>query len=945
MIKTFTTVLLALGLAFLCLPAAAQEVEPNNTTATAQPLDLGEAMTGQVTALDDADYFAVELAAGAYRIEFEYPGADPAPRDWWTVRDANGDEIEEFYCYYPNGLHTMLFKVCETGTFYVHVSANRTFNTLTGANYRFLLQPDTEDPAECNDIPRTARILDAPSTLTGKIIVPGDVDFIRINNAAPGLFLASVNVPAGGPDFALTLYANPNQTPLASANGGSLETGLPAAGTYYLRIAYQNPDTSSFQPYIASIAYLTAASCDITLDATAIQTTAPECGQPNGGIAIPTPTSGVAPFLYSINGGETLPSGTFTNLEGGSYTIAVVDAEGCTYEDTIDLACVDCQDAVAGISFTYDSFGFVNFIGVVQNGTITGWNFGDGGSSTEASPTYQYMVNGSYTVTLTAVNDCGAVTTATVGVIILNGDFELVRTEGAAGEVVSMALRSVNFDGPIVYVFASMVFDPTVATFEGFRNGRLAMSTGAYNPANTTFSYLFNSAGSETVVPGDTLFSLDFRLVGNPGDSTEVNFDNFEIGGLVAGVARAISGSLSPAVLAIYANIPLRIDVHTPYNLPISNAEVTITTADTTILGVTNENGLLELEVPYSTQVTVRVAKDTLIRSNISPADAFYFNRLIVGLAIPGLTPYTHVAGDLDCNGTFTTLDVVQHLQWLVGLIEFPCASGQIVMIPASHTMPAYPSPDYFNYPTEMVIDNPDPRDGVLASFIGVVRSDADGNANPGFTDGDERTFTEHQWQSQQYRHADGTLRVRLLPEAFQALIGGLVALEFDAHQAQYLGHTWLGGQAQLAVNEQLAARGLLKMAFIGQQEIATAPGSGLVELIFDTDADAIDMKVDENSRVFDADGQANRLSIHHNQLPNDATAASLSPNPNHGTFVVALPNSTDATTLSLYNARGASVLRTNVAHGQQIDANHLPAGVYFWRLTTGQTGKMMIKQ
>ncbi len=57
------------------------------------------------------------------------------------------------------------------------------------------------------------------------------------------------------------------------------------------------------------------------------------CGMNNGNITI-MPTSGTAPFMYSINGGTTYVSGgnngfTFLNLAAGSYQLRLKDAGGC----------------------------------------------------------------------------------------------------------------------------------------------------------------------------------------------------------------------------------------------------------------------------------------------------------------------------------------------------------------------------------------------------------------------------------------------------------------------------------------------------------------------------------------------------------------------------------------------------------------------------------------
>lgn len=61
-----------------------------------------------------------------------------------------------------------------------------------------------------------------------------------------------------------------------------------------------------------------------------LQNTNPVCANINDGVIIVSPTSGSAPYQYSINGGALQPGNTFSNLAPGSYTINIVDAIGCT---------------------------------------------------------------------------------------------------------------------------------------------------------------------------------------------------------------------------------------------------------------------------------------------------------------------------------------------------------------------------------------------------------------------------------------------------------------------------------------------------------------------------------------------------------------------------------------------------------------------------------------
>ncbi len=123
-------------------------------------------------------------------------------------------------------------------------------------------------------------------------------------------------------------------TYVPGANYGHTFGNLPA-GVYRLRLK----DANGCESNVAERT-LSSANCgggttctpptilnngQIVLDAS--------CGNSDGNVTL-IPTSGVAPFLYSINGGVTYVSGpnygyTFSNLSAGSYQLRIKDANGC----------------------------------------------------------------------------------------------------------------------------------------------------------------------------------------------------------------------------------------------------------------------------------------------------------------------------------------------------------------------------------------------------------------------------------------------------------------------------------------------------------------------------------------------------------------------------------------------------------------------------------------
>ncbi|MCC6459664.1 MAG: PKD domain-containing protein [Saprospiraceae bacterium] len=61
----------------------------------------------------------------------------------------------------------------------------------------------------------------------------------------------------------------------------------------------------------------------------------------------------------------------------------------------------------SGFSYLADQT-TVSFTNTSQNGDFYSWSFGDNSSSSEANPVHTYSAPGTYTVSLTVVNTCGA---------------------------------------------------------------------------------------------------------------------------------------------------------------------------------------------------------------------------------------------------------------------------------------------------------------------------------------------------------------------------------------------------------------------------------------------------------------------------------------------------------------------------------------------------------
>lgn len=378
-----------------------------------------------------------------------------------------------------------------------------------------------------------------------------------------------------------------------SANGG------PSQGTGI----FTNLDPGTY-----SILYTDALGCNGTVVVTIEPGTGitangssvgASCPGANDGSASATPTSGLAPYTYSLNGGPFQASNTFTGLGPGTIIITVRDSRGCTVDVSIT---VTSGSGLAGAIFqTPASCPGINDGTVTLNPTsgVAPYTFSIDGGPFQASNTFTGLAAGLHTVVFRDANNCTGQRSINVG-----GGTTPATTATSANTSCAGGNDGVIVINPVpgsTYTINPGAISNTTGTFTGLAAGTYTLSistaggcAGTVTPATVTIaagpalSTTANTApascpgatnGSITVAPvgtGTTTYTL------NPG---AVSNTTGIFNGLTSGTytvtfvtSAGCTGSVSPNPVVTASSAPTTTATTTAASCPgAADGSVTVT--------------------------------------------------------------------------------------------------------------------------------------------------------------------------------------------------------------------------------------------------------------------------------------------------------------------------------------------------------------------------------
>lgn len=335
-----------------------------------------------------------------------------------------------------------------------------------------------------------------------------------------------VNIPVSGTninDTTICNYDNVSLFPILSGspyqfiwNTGTTTQSIPitASGNYYCQITDTN--NCSF----------VSDTITIKVDSFALQSLLPSDTNICVGNALAADTGTYNPVYFIWSNNELGPSVTINTQGTVEYQVTVTDDNNCVAKDT---AYVRANQTAPTVSFTsaslcfLDSAYFINQTNQVGNDVISTieWNFGDGETDNNFSPSHYYNFPGTYQVSLTLETDSGCSGSLIKPIKVSappTGNFSYPN-------VVCAGSTTIFFDNSVV------LFNDSVATwrwtFGGTDTSSLQIPTYEFNQQGTVSIELIVATDvgcADTVVKTVEVFAsfiaaFDFEKV-CAGDST-----------------------------------------------------------------------------------------------------------------------------------------------------------------------------------------------------------------------------------------------------------------------------------------------------------------------------------------------------------------------------------------------------------------------------------------
>ncbi len=261
----------------------------------------------------------------------------------------------------------------------------------------------------------------------------------------------SITVTAGSTPLTGTISSTPTTCP--TLNDGTITVTM-TSGTapYQYRLDGGPPQASNVFTNVAagphSVAVTDLYGCTGTFVTNVVQGSGltssingvnPPCSNINDGTITLTPTSGTAPYQYSLNGGPFQPANVFTGLAPGNYTVTFNDAAGCSGTNSVTLTTNPAITATSTLVSPLCNGVSNGSITLNASGGVPPYQYSiNAGASYQASPTFAGLAAGTYNFLVKDAAGC-----------IFNFTFNLNEPAVVTASAVNGIASCANNDGTI----------------------------------------------------------------------------------------------------------------------------------------------------------------------------------------------------------------------------------------------------------------------------------------------------------------------------------------------------------------------------------------------------------------------------------------------------------------------------------------------------------------
>ena len=275
------------------------------------------------------------------------------------------------------------------------------FSGLSAGSYTITVT----DANGCTAVSSPAITVTNPIQLTITAVLDNDISCFNANDAQ---ITATVNGGTIGSGYQYSTTGRPNQS-------SGIFAGL-SGGSYVVTVTDANGCTAVSNPAIT-------VTNPTQLTVTAILNNDISCFNANDAQITATGNGGTVGSGYQYNvGSGNQPSGVFSNLSAGSYTITITDGSGCTAVSSPAITVTNpSQLSVSAVLDNNISCFNANDAQITATGTGgtvgSGYQYSTTGRPNQPSGVFSGLSAGSYTITVTDANGCTAVSSPAIDVI------------------------------------------------------------------------------------------------------------------------------------------------------------------------------------------------------------------------------------------------------------------------------------------------------------------------------------------------------------------------------------------------------------------------------------------------------------------------------------------------------------------------------------------------